>query len=90
MRIYIQHAICYETKIPQSTNNFFFIFLGGGSQNLGAMDGISLWNALSNNETSPRTQMLHNIDDRYPNAAVRVGDYKLVKGNQRNNAIIVI
>ena len=54
------------------------------------MDGISLWNALSNNETSPRTQMLHNIDDRYPNAAVRVGDYKLVKGNQRNNAIIVI
>ena len=44
------------------------------------MDGISLWNALSNNETSPRTQMLHNIDGYWPHAAVRVGDYKLIKG----------
>ena len=45
------------------------------------MDGVSLWRSLSSNTESPRTLMLHNIDDTRHIAAVRVGDWKLIKGS---------
>jgi hypothetical protein len=47
---------------------------------LPVMDGISLWPSLSQNTESPRNLMLHNIDDTRHIAAVRVGDWKLMKG----------
>ena len=56
------------------------IFLGGDVGDLGVMDGVNMWEALSENLTSPRNEMLHNIDDSIPYAALRVGDYKLVQG----------
>ena len=60
------------------------IFLGGDVGDLGVMDGVNMWEALSENLTSPRNEMLHNIDDSIPYAALRVGDYKLVQGKQGN------
>ncbi len=44
------------------------------------MDGYSMWKSLSENSESPRNLMLHNIDDRRMISAVRVGDWKLMKG----------
>ena len=45
------------------------------------LDGMSLWETLKNPDvTSPRTEILLNIDDeKYKNAALRVGDWKIVK-----------
>lgn len=39
-----------------------------------------MWKALSENKTSNRTEILHNIDDIYGNAALTVGTWKIVKG----------
>ena len=45
------------------------------------MDGIDMWKSLSENMQSPRNLMLHNIDESRNIAALRVGDWKMVKGN---------
>ncbi|EDW60194.2 arylsulfatase B [Drosophila virilis] len=50
------------------------------------LDGISLWQALLKNETSPRKSVLHNIDDIWGSAALSVGDWKLVKGTNYNGS----
>ena len=43
------------------------------------LDGFDLFsNMASMNDTSPRTEILHNIDPISENAAIRVSDYKLV------------
>ena len=39
-----------------------------------------MWDALVNNTESPRKELLHNIDDEVPYAALRYGDYKVVTG----------
>ena len=47
------------------------------------MDGMDVWNAVLNNEASPRTEVVYNIDDvgdgEEPIAALRQGDWKLVQ-----------
>lgn len=48
---------------------------------------MNLWQALSEDEASPRTQILLNIDDVYRQAAVIDGKYKLLKGN---NFLIIL
>ncbi|KAJ8892605.1 hypothetical protein PR048_005186 [Dryococelus australis] len=48
--------------------------------NLGAIDGLDAWEALSQNTASNRTEVLHNIDDIIGNAALTVGDWKIVVG----------
>lgn len=55
---------------------------------LGKIDGVNLWNALSEDYTSERTDVLHNIDDIYGNAALTVGEWKIVKGNIENSKSI--
>lgn len=50
------------------------------SSNLGQIDGTDLWQALSEDSSSNRTEILHNIDDIYGNAALTVGEWKIVKG----------
>ncbi|XP_036334031.1 arylsulfatase B-like isoform X4 [Rhagoletis pomonella] len=45
-----------------------------------ALDGVSIWNALSRDELSPRRTILHNIDDIWGSAALTMGDWKLVIG----------
>ena len=54
--------------------------LGGSFKDLGDIDGVSMWDALVNNTESPRKELLHNIDDEVPYAALRYGDYKVVTG----------
>lgn len=47
-------------------------------------DGLDILAALRANETSPRTELVHNIDERSKNAmhvgSIRVGNWKLIKG----------
>lgn len=47
---------------------------------MGKIDGVDLWKALSEDLASERTDVLHNIDDIYGNAALTVGEWKIVKG----------
>ncbi|XP_043482500.1 arylsulfatase B [Leptopilina heterotoma] len=48
------------------------------------IDGINLWDALKNDQESPRKSILHNIDDIYGNAAITMGNFKLLKGSTYN------
>ena len=59
----------------------FFVILGGNMNDLAGIDGIDMWDSLINDLPSPRHELLHNIDDEIPYAALRYGDYKLVQGN---------
>ncbi|XP_047110645.1 arylsulfatase B-like [Schistocerca piceifrons] len=59
---------------------------GGDVSNLGDIDGINVWESLSDDTPSNRTQVLHNIDDIYGNAALTDGDWKLVKGTTYDGA----
>ncbi|KAI8125037.1 hypothetical protein FF38_10608 [Lucilia cuprina] len=50
------------------------------------LDGLSIWQALSNDETSPRHSTLHNIDDIWGSSALTEGDWKVVKGTNYKGA----
>nr|CAD7266796.1 unnamed protein product [Timema shepardi] len=52
---------------------------GGDLSHLGDIDGLNAWESLSQDSPSNRTQVLHNIDDEYGNAALTVDDWKIVK-----------
>ncbi|KAH9377829.1 hypothetical protein HPB48_006502 [Haemaphysalis longicornis] len=54
---------------------------GGDVTNLGALDGFDMWQALSLNLLSPRTEILLNIDNELGVAALRYGEFKLVVGS---------
>lgn len=54
---------------------------GGDPSNL-TIDGMDLWNALSEDTESPRSNVLHNIDDIYGVSAITVGDWKLIQGKR--------
>ncbi|XP_033211508.1 arylsulfatase B [Belonocnema kinseyi] len=56
---------------------------GGNTSNLN-IDGVNLWNALKDDTDSPRKSVLHNIDDIYRNAAITMGDWKLLMGATYN------
>ncbi|XP_070562646.1 arylsulfatase B-like [Ptychodera flava] len=47
------------------------------------LDGIDMWESISEGKSSPRTEIVYNIeDDNFTSsAAIRVGDYKLITGN---------
>jgi hypothetical protein len=49
---------------------------------LGEIDGMNAWMTLSEDLPSNRTSVLHNIDDIYGNAALTIGDWKIVKGKE--------
>lgn len=44
------------------------------------ISGKNLWDSLSMDQPSIRTEILHNIDDIWGSAAVTVNDWKLIKG----------
>lgn len=54
---------------------------GGTVSDLKPMDGTSQWNSFLYGVPSRRSHILHNIDDQLGYAAIRHGDFKLVKGN---------
>ena len=57
-----------------------YLLIGGKVSDLPNIDGVDLWSSLSNDQDSPRNLMLHNIDESRHIAALRVGDWKMVKG----------
>ncbi|XP_075167273.1 arylsulfatase B [Haematobia irritans] len=48
------------------------------------LDGISVWDSLSNDEISPRKAILHNIDDIWGSAALTRSDWKVIVGTNYN------
>ncbi|XP_073999826.1 arylsulfatase B-like isoform X2 [Rhodnius prolixus] len=67
----------------------FYSLAGLDPQDLGDIDGIDMWPALSEDLPSPREEILYNIDDiGNPYAAIRRGDWKYITGSatgERNN-----
>ncbi|XP_046980565.1 arylsulfatase B-like [Schistocerca americana] len=61
-------------------------FPGGNASDLpDDLDGVNMWPRLVSGEPSQRTEILLNYDEVAENGAVRVGDWKLVKGVQNND-----
>ncbi|XP_025200510.1 arylsulfatase B-like [Melanaphis sacchari] len=54
---------------------------GGNTEDLGAIDGISMWESFLSNKNSPRKLVLHNIDDVTGYAAIRDTNFKYIKGS---------
>jgi arylsulfatase A-like enzyme len=106
------HAWVYSPLLGSSSYSFsglvhvsdfhatFFALGGGDLDEHKGLDGFNFWPAISGNTSSPRTEILHNIDpiglcpSKFPlppgavcdskygsrNAALRVGDWKLLLG----------
>lgn len=53
---------------------------GGDVNKLGKIDGVNMWNALRDNAKSPRTEILHNIDNIWGSSALMFDKWKLVVG----------
>ena len=47
---------------------------------LPSMDGLDMWKSLTEDQPSPRNLMLHNIDDKRQIAAIRVAEWKFMRG----------
>ncbi|XP_033647411.1 arylsulfatase I-like [Asterias rubens] len=56
---------------------------GGDVSSLKNLDGFDVWPTLSNGLTSPRKEILLNIDTKYNVSALRVGDMKIINGDVR-------
>lgn len=71
--------MCTKVYLYLQSRVFFKLILSGGDPSvLGSIDGIDMWEALTQGLTSPRKEFLVNIDPVFNGAAVRVGDWKLV------------
>eukprot|EP00040_Diaphanoeca_grandis_P007286 m.40385 g.40385 ORF g.40385 m.40385 type:complete len:523 (-) comp18466_c0_seq2:486-2054(-) len=64
-----------------------YTLAGGDASTLDGLDGYNVWDAITTNTTSPRTELLHNIDilggtaSPFGSAALRVGNMKLIVGS---------
>jgi len=62
----------------------FYELAGGNSSSL-SIDGLNIWSSLVESAPSPRKDVLLNIDPLvWRNAALRVGNYKIVKGEKKD------
>ncbi|KAK2584631.1 hypothetical protein KPH14_006980 [Odynerus spinipes] len=59
---------------------------GSDPSNLTGIDGVDLWNALNEDTESPRSTILHNIDDDFGVSAITVGDWKVIQGSTYDGA----
>ncbi|OQR72432.1 arylsulfatase B-like [Tropilaelaps mercedesae] len=57
---------------------------GGDVRSLGRLDGLNVWNSISDDLPSPRIELVYNIDPVERDLAIRVGRYKLLFGKQYN------
>jgi arylsulfatase A-like enzyme len=53
---------------------------GNLSELVNNVDGVDQWNSISTNQTSPRTQMILDIDEVAKTAAIREGEWKMIIG----------
>lgn len=44
------------------------------------IDGFNVWSSICNDVTSPRSEILHNIDDLYGVAALTIDNWKVING----------
>lgn len=51
---------------------------GGDTSKLSNLDGVDMWATISNGESSPRQELLHNIHPSGGEAAMRYGQWKIV------------
>ncbi|CRL00636.1 CLUMA_CG013896, isoform A [Clunio marinus] len=57
---------------------------GGDASILRDIDGINMWDVLSENLQSPRSEILHNIDNIWGSSAITIDKWKLVVGTNYN------
>ncbi|XP_070548879.1 arylsulfatase I-like [Ptychodera flava] len=60
--------------------------IAGGKITDPEIDGINVWPALSTGSPSPRKEMVYNIIPEWGVAAMRIGNFKLIKGKGPNEA----
>ncbi|XP_077995138.1 arylsulfatase B-like isoform X2 [Glandiceps talaboti] len=61
--------------------------LAGGKATDPDMDGLNMWESISQNSVSPRTEFVYNINvEGDPGAAIRMDEYKLIIGKANNPA----
>ncbi|XP_071955613.1 arylsulfatase J-like isoform X2 [Antedon mediterranea] len=59
---------------------------GGDTSKLKNLDGYNQWETISSGVTSPRKEVIHNIDTVGNFSAIRMGDYKLVVNSNYNGS----
>jgi arylsulfatase B len=57
---------------------------GYAVNSLDNIDGLNMWNILSDNKQSARTEILHNIDNIWGSSSIMVDKWKLVAGTNYN------
>ncbi|KAJ8297959.1 hypothetical protein KUTeg_024490 [Tegillarca granosa] len=81
---YSQNLLQYRAYVNQAlihAVDWFptLISAAEGTPDVG-IDGIDQWETIRSNATTNRTEMVYNIDDLGGHSAIRVGDYKLIRG----------
>lgn len=72
-----QYKLC---KTKTGVLLYFVQCAGGNTEELGSIDGVDLWEELSNDLPSERQEIVYNIDTAGNHSAIRHGNYKLFLG----------
>ncbi|KAK6191933.1 hypothetical protein SNE40_003505 [Patella caerulea] len=76
------HKTQYTHNGLMHAADWFSTILGAAGVDIpDGVDGLNLWDMMSNGSNSTRQEVVHNIDDMYNNSAIRDSRYKLMFGN---------